>query len=212
MSAAITSSGCWLVRGTVITITSAKRITIIVTLMVYFTDRMHWIFVKLYKNRDKTENVSNKIYKNLWKTSLKPLALEIQKWYTQATKCIKNWKFCGDLCSGNSVRKAKVLYLQFNSSYVAKSRCETVAETQIDHKALTVEFKTYRNGYQTILGGARSYTIAQKIQAGTNTYSNGVIYSTLTDHATGVNFIAGSVTVNSSTTLSATLGSRSAGW
>ena len=89
--------------------------------------------------------------------------------------------------------------------------CETVAETQIDHKALTVEFKTYRNGYQTILGGARSYTIAQKIQAGTNTYSNGVIYSTLTDHATGVNFIAGSVTVNSSTTLSATLGSRSAG-
>ena len=28
------------------------------------------------------------------------------------------------------------LYLQFNSSYVAKSRCETVAETQIDHKAL----------------------------------------------------------------------------
>ena len=103
------------------------------------------------------------------------------------------------------------LYLQFNSSYVAQSRCETVAETQIDHKALTVEFKTYRNGYQTILGGARSYTIAQKIQAGTNTYSNGVIYSTLTDHATGVNFIAGSVTVNSSTTLSATLGSRSAG-
>ncbi|MFQ8808964.1 MAG: hypothetical protein ACLR8M_08585 [Oscillospiraceae bacterium] len=103
------------------------------------------------------------------------------------------------------------LYLQFNSSYVAKSRCETVAETQIDHKALTVEFKTYRNGYQTILGGARSYTIAQKIQAGTNTYSNGVIYSTLTDHATGVNFIAGSVIVNSSTTLSATLGSRSAG-
>ena len=103
------------------------------------------------------------------------------------------------------------LYLQFNSSYVAKSRCETVAETQIDHKALTVEFKTYRNGYQTILGGARSYTIAQKIQAGTNTYSNGVIYSTSTDHATGVNFIAGSVTVNSSTTLSATLGSRSAG-
>ena len=111
----------------------------------------------------------------------------------------------------NGVQYTATLYLQFDNSYVARSKCETLAETQIDHKALTVEFKTYRNGYQTILGGARSYTIAQKIQAGPNPYSNGVIYSTSTDHATGVNFIAGSVTVNSSTTLSATLGSRSAG-
>ena len=102
------------------------------------------------------------------------------------------------------------LYLQFNSSYVAQSRCETVAETQIDHKALTVEFKTYRNGYQTIVGGARSYTIAQKIQAGTNTYSYGVVYSTSTDHATGVNYIGGSVYVNGTTLLTSTLGFHSA--
>ena len=75
---------------------------------------------------------------------------------------------------------------------------------------LTVEFKTYRNGYQTIVGGARSYTIAQKIQAGTNTYSYGVVYSTSTDHATGVNYIGGSVYVNGTTLLTSTLGFHSA--
>ena len=110
----------------------------------------------------------------------------------------------------NGRQYTATMYLQFNSSYVAQSKCETLAETQIDHRTLTVEFKTYRNGYQTIVGGARSYTIAQKIQAGTNTYSYGVVYSTSTDHATGVNYIGGSVYVNSTTHLNATLGSRSA--
>ena len=86
----------------------------------------------------------------------------------------------------------------------------TLAETQIDHRTLTVEFKTYRNGYQTIVGGAKSYTIAQKIQAGTNTYSGDVIYSTSTDHATGVNYIGGSVYVNGTTLLTSTLGFHSA--
>ena len=110
----------------------------------------------------------------------------------------------------NGRQYTATMYLQFNSSYVAQSKCETLAETQIDHRTLTVEFKTYRNGYQTIVGGARSYTIAQKIQAGTNTYSGGVIYSTSTDHATGVNSIGGSVYVNGTTLLTSTLGFHSA--
>ena len=110
----------------------------------------------------------------------------------------------------NGRQYTATMYLQFNSSYVAQSKCETLAETQIDHRTLTVEFKTYRNGYQTIVGGARSYTIAQKIQAGTNTYSGGVIYSTSTDHATGVNYIGGSVYVNGTTLLTSTLGFHSA--
>ena len=110
----------------------------------------------------------------------------------------------------NGRQYTATLYLQFDNSYVARSKCVTPAETKIDHGTLTVEFKTYRNGYQTILGGARSYTIAQKIQAGTNTYSYGVVYSTSTDHATGVNYIGGGVYVNSTTHLTATLGFRSA--
>ena len=110
----------------------------------------------------------------------------------------------------NGVKYTATMYLQFDSSYVAKSKCVTPAETKIDHGTLTVEFKTYRNGYQTILGGARTYTIAQKIQAGTNTYSYGVVYSTSTDHATGVNYIGGSVYVNGTTLLTSTLGFHSA--
>ena len=51
----------------------------------------------------------------------------------------------------NGLPYTATLYLQFDNSYVAKSKCETLAETQIDHRTLTVEFKTYRNGYQTIL-------------------------------------------------------------
>jgi len=110
----------------------------------------------------------------------------------------------------NGRQYTATLYLQFDNSYVARSKCETLAETQIVHRTLTVEFKTYRNGYQTIVGGARSYTIAQKIQAGTNTYSGDVIYSTSTDHATGVNYIGGSVYVNGTTLLTSTLGFHSA--
>ena len=45
----------------------------------------------------------------------------------------------------NGRQYTATLYLQFDNSYVARSKCETLAETQIDHRTLTVEFKTYRN-------------------------------------------------------------------
>ena len=93
---------------------------------------------------------------------------------------------------------------------MARSKCETIAETTVVHNALTVQFETHYNGYQIVKSGARAYTLAQKIQAGTTTYSYDVTYWAAGDYATGINYVGGSASVNGSTTLQATLGSRSA--
>lgn len=112
--------------------------------------------------------------------------------------------------TANGVQYSAKFYLQFNSSNVAKSRCDTIAETTVVHNALTVQFETHYNGYQIVKSGARAYTLAQKIQAGTTTYSYDVTYWATGDYATGINYVGGSASVNGSTTLQATLGSRSA--
>lgn len=110
----------------------------------------------------------------------------------------------------NGKQYTATMHLQFDSNYVAKSRCVTLAQTRIVHSALTVEFKTSSNGYQIVTGGSRTYTAAQKAQVGNTTNSYNVTYSSSTDYATGVNYIGGSVTINGSTILTATLGFRSA--
>ena len=120
--------------------------------------------------------------------------------------------------TANGVQYSAKFYLQFNSSNVARSKCETIAETTVVHNALTVQFETHYNGYQIVergtwpivKSGARAYTLAQKIQAGTTTYSYDVTYRAAGDYATGINYVGGSASVNGSTTLQATLGSRSA--
>ena len=112
--------------------------------------------------------------------------------------------------TANGVQYSAKFYLQFNSSNVARSKCETIAETTVVHNALTVQFETHYNGYQIVKSGARAYTLAQKILAGTATYSYDVTYRAAGDYATGINYVGGSATINGSTTLQATLGSRSA--
>ena len=52
--------------------------------------------------------------------------------------------------TANGVQYSAKFYLQFNSSNVARSKCETIAETTVVHNALTVQFETHYNGYQIV--------------------------------------------------------------
>ena len=78
-------------------------------------------------------------------------------------------------------------YLQFDTSYRARSKCETEALVDVVHGTLTVQFKTGGSGYQTRTGGYISY-------------------SSSIDVATGVNYIGGKATFNKNIITSGTLG------
>lgn len=96
-------------------------------------------------------------------------------------------------------------YLQFDSSYRARSKCETEALVDVVHGTLTVQFKTGGSGYQTRTGGYISYTAKQRASNKT-TFSTAVTYSSSIDVATGVNYIGGKATFNKNIITSGTLG------
>lgn len=101
-------------------------------------------------------------------------------------------------------------YLQFDSSYHARSKCVTEAIVEVSHGTLTVQFTTGGSGYQTRTGGSKYYSAFQRSGNVENrtTYSNSVSYSSALDVATGVNYMGGNATFNgySGVKTSATLG------
>lgn len=101
-------------------------------------------------------------------------------------------------------------YLQFDSSYHARSKCVTEAIVEVSHGTLTVQFTTGGSGYQTRTGGSKYYSAFQRSGNVENrtTYSNSVSYSSAFDVATGVNYMGGNATFNgySGVKTSATLG------
>ena len=101
-------------------------------------------------------------------------------------------------------------YLQFDSSYYARSKCVTEAIVEVSHGTLTVQFTTGGSGYQTRTGRSKYYSASQRSgkQENRTTFSNPVKYNGSFDVATGVNYMGGNATFNgySGVTTSATLG------